>query len=87
MHRPGRRAAVRDGQREQAQRHGHHRANAVQVGQREPGLSEVRSSCDQFPFMVSQNPYITPNAANSQNAGGGAAWCPGRAGGEEALAY
>ena len=36
-------------------------------------LSEVRSSCDQFPFMVSQNPYITPNAAKSQNAGGSGA--------------
>src|SRR5580693_3540696 len=29
--------------------------------------SEVRSSCDQFPFIVSQNPYSTANPANSQN--------------------
>src|SRR6266851_831449 len=47
-------------------------------------LSEVRSSCDQFPFMVSQNPYITPNAANSQKAAGIAARRPGAAAGGDA---
>jgi hypothetical protein len=30
-------------------------------------LSDVRSSCDQFPFIVSQKPYSTANAANTQN--------------------
>ena len=44
-------------------------------------FSEVRSSCDQFPFIVSQNPYITPKAANSQNAAGILARCLAARGG------
>ena len=39
-------------------------------------FSEVRSSCDQLPFMVSQNPYITAKTANSQNAAGSRARRP-----------
>src|SRR5262249_34180943 len=30
----------------------------------------VRSSCDQFPFMVSQNPYSMAKPANTQNGAG-----------------
>src|ERR1035438_8716307 len=42
-------------------------------------FSEVRSSCDQLPFMVSQNPYITAKTANSQNAAGSGPRRPGEA--------